>query len=86
MIRNALDSALSGCEDLPEDKRTRVTFHTLRHTAASLMVGQGVPLFDVARILGHSTLAMTMRYAHFAPDAGRSAIQKLGAALEAASG
>jgi hypothetical protein len=35
-------------------KRGQVTFHTLRHTAASLVVGAGVPSFDVARFPGKS--------------------------------
>lgn len=39
-------------------------------------------MFDVAKILGHSTLAVTMRYAHFAPDAGRASVDALGKALE----
>jgi integrase len=69
------------CTGIPVEKRSKVTFHCLRHTAASLMVAQGVPLFDVAKILGHSTLAVTMRYAHFAPEAGRAGIEKLGRAL-----
>ncbi len=64
-----------------EAKRPRVTFHALRHTAASIMVAAGVPILDVARILGHSTVAVTMRYAHFAPESGRSAIRSLGGAL-----
>jgi integrase len=71
------------CSSIPEDKRDEVTFHTLRHTAATLMVSKGVPLFDVAKILGHSSLSMTMRYAHFAPDAGRVAIGQLAVALRA---
>ncbi|MBL9088124.1 MAG: tyrosine-type recombinase/integrase [Planctomycetia bacterium] len=70
----------------PPEKRTKVTFHTLRHTAASLMVAEGVPLFDVAKILGHSTIAVTMRYAHFAPEAGRAGIDKLGKALQGGAG
>jgi hypothetical protein len=37
------------------------------------MVAEGVPLFDVAKILGH-TVAVTMRYPHFAPEAGRAGI------------
>ncbi len=44
---------------------------------ASLMVPQGVPLFDVGKILGHKTAEMTKRYAHFAPEAGRAAIEAL---------
>ena len=34
---------------------------------------------------GHSTLAVTMRYAHFAPAAARAGIEKLGEALRDAS-
>ena len=77
MVRTTVDR----CEGIPLEKREGVTLHVLRHTAASLMVAAGVPLFDVAKILGHSTLAVTMRYAHFAPEAGRAAIESLGGAL-----
>lgn len=66
---------------IPADKLPKTTFHTLRHTAASLMVAAGVPVFDVSKVLGHATLAMTMRYAHFAQEAGLSAVEKLGNAL-----
>lgn len=81
VLRLAFLSTLKRCEAISVEKRGRVTFHTLRHTAASLMVAAGVPIFDVAKILGHSTVAVTMRYAHFAPAAGRAAIDSLGAAL-----
>lgn len=43
--------------------------HTCRHTAASWLVQEGVPLYDVQRQLGHSSFAVTQRYAHLAPDA-----------------
>jgi len=39
-------------------------FHDCRHTAASRLVQGGLPLVEVARILGHSTLAMSFRYAN----------------------
>lgn len=81
-LRSGFERAVRVCEGLPLEKRDKVTFHCLRHTAASLMVAEGVPLFDVAKILGHSTLAVTMRYAHFAPEAGRAGIDKLGRALQ----
>lgn len=44
------------------------TPHTCRHTAASWLVQAGVPLLEVSRQLGHSSIQMTMRYAHLAPD------------------
>lgn len=43
--------------------------HSLRHSAASWLVQQGVPLYDVQRQLGHESFAITARYAHLAPDA-----------------
>ena len=50
------------------------------------MVGRGVPLLDVARILGHKDIKTTMRYAHFAPESGRKAIDALAAALTVTTG
>jgi integrase len=34
-------------------------FHTLRHAAATLLLADGTPLFDVSRILGHAQIATT---------------------------
>lgn len=48
-------------------------FHLLRHTAASWMVQAGVPLYEVQTILGHSSPALTQRYAHLAPGFGERA-------------
>jgi integrase len=45
-----------------------IRFHDLRHTAASLMVMSGISLRAVQATLGHSTIAVTERYAHLAPD------------------
>lgn len=46
-----------------------VRFHDLRHTAATLMLKKRVPVNVVARVLGHSDPAMTLRrYAHALPD------------------
>ncbi len=61
----------------------RASYHTLRHTAASLMVQAGVPLYEVQKVLGHSTPIMTERYAHLAPQHLRGAIDALDRALTA---
>ena len=55
-----------------------VRFHDLRHTAATRMIEAGVDLVTVSRILGHSSIQMTMRYAHPTPENMRHAVQKLG--------
>lgn len=41
-------------------------FHDLRHTSATRMIENGASIMAVSQILGHSSLAITMRYAH--PD------------------
>jgi integrase len=52
-------------------------FHDLRHTFASRLVMAGVPIYTVAKLLGHSTVATTQRYAHLAPGAMRDAVAVL---------
>jgi integrase len=54
-----------------------IGWHALRHSFASWLVGDGVPIPVVQGLLGHSTIEMTMRYAHLAPSAFRNAIQVL---------
>ncbi len=39
-------------------------FHDLRHTFATRMVQAGMPIAEVARLLGHSSLQMTYRYSN----------------------
>jgi integrase len=56
---------------------TDVTFHDLRHTFASRLVMAGVDLPTVQALMGHKTIAMTMRYTHLAPGHKRTAISVL---------
>jgi len=42
--------------------------HALRHTFASHFIHNGGNILTLQKILGHSSLVMTMRYAHLAPD------------------
>lgn len=48
---------------LPKGQRT----HVLRHTFASHFIMNGGNILTLQKILGHSTINMTMRYAHLAP-------------------
>jgi len=46
-----------------------IRVHDLRHTAATLMLGQGVPVKVVSEMLGHADIATTLRiYAHVLPS------------------
>lgn len=58
-------------------KLPHIRFHDLRHTYASWLVQAGVPLKAVQDLLGHSTLAMTQRYAHLSTDHLRDAVSKI---------
>lgn len=45
------------------------TIHWLRHTCASMMIKIGAPLTMISKILGHSSLKMTLdTYAHWYED------------------
>ncbi|ELM3658192.1 tyrosine-type recombinase/integrase [Edwardsiella tarda] len=60
-FRNALERA--GI-DLPAGQLT----HVLRHTFASHFMMNGGNILVLQKILGHTDIKMTMRYAHFAPN------------------
>lgn len=47
---------------------TDFRFHDLRHTFASWLSQGDVNIYKVQRLLGHRTIAMTMRYAHLSPQ------------------
>ena len=62
-IRRALTT--HSC-DLPEP--TRITCHRLRHTFATEMLGAGMSLVGLMRLLGHRDYHMTLRYAAITPE------------------
>lgn len=55
----------------------RITWHSLRHSFASQLAMAGVPLPQIQAWMGHSTITMTMRYAHLAPGGGDELIKAL---------
>jgi integrase len=58
-----------------------VTFHTLRHTAATLLALARVPADVRQAVMGHASLAMTQWYEHLDVEQERPAVQQLAAAL-----
>jgi integrase len=54
-----------------------VSWHALRHTFASRLAMQGVPLTTIAALLRHSTTSLVKRYAHLSPTYLKSAIEEV---------
>jgi integrase len=78
-VSNTFPKAVSalGFNDGITDRRLRLGFHSLRHTAASWLANSGVEMQIIAKILGHKTLAMTMRYSHISDLSVQSAMKLL---------
>ena len=63
-----------------------VRLHDLRHTLASHAVMNGVPVPVVSRLLGHSNVRMTLRYAHLGDREIEAAAESIGQAIGAMMG
>ena len=64
-----------------------VTAHTLRHTAASIMINSGRSLYDVQKVLRHSSSQITEKYSHLSPQSVMAASDTISDQLmRAASG
>jgi integrase len=61
---------------------SNVSFHSLRHTTASLLISQGAPVTAVSGILGHASTQMTLDvYGHLYKDDASKYIDRLGNSL-----
>lgn len=59
------------------------TFHDLRHTFATFLIGSGTDVRTVAGYLGHSSVTMTLEtYADVDPEAKFSAVSKIEGAFD----
>ena len=65
---------------------TGVRIHDLRHTYASNAVSSGMPIQMVGRLLGHTQIQTTMRYAHLADDPVKQAAEENAERLSALVG
>jgi hypothetical protein len=63
----------------------RVRFHDLRHSAASLLIAEGVQLVEVSMLLGHSETRVTSDiYGHLQKQTAAKAVRRMEAVLGAA--
>ncbi len=58
---------------LPE----RLHFHSLRHTFASWLVQDGATLYEVQKLLGHSSAKVTEVYSHLQPEELHSTVERI---------
>ncbi len=60
-----------------------VRIHDLRHTFASLLVSGGMTLPMIGKLLGHTQVQTTQRYAHLLDDPLRAGLEQVGDMLRA---
>ena len=87
------DPALPRSRNLPFWYRARreagiedVRLHDLRHTHASHAVMNGIPVPVVSRLLGHSDVRTTLRYAHLGDRQIEAAAERVGQSIAAIMG
>mgnify|MGYP000580873943 CR=1 FL=1 len=60
----------------------KLTHHVARHTCATMLLTNGIPVETVQKVLGHSDLKSTMHYARVTPDKVNSEMSELKEKLE----
>jgi integrase len=71
-VRSALASLLT-TGGLPQ-----IRYHALRHTAATLLLLDGAPLFDISLVLGHAEISTTSDiYGHLVPEMTAGAASRM---------
>ena len=70
-LRKAFAAALRRAEI------SQVSWHTLRHSSASLMLAAGASLAEIGEVLGHRTAQMSKRYAHLAENRARDTLTRM---------
>ena len=59
----------------------RLHFHSLRHTFASWLVQDGVSLYEVQKLLGHSNISVTQVYSHLQPEGLHATVNRISLTL-----
>lgn len=65
--RHSKDFLTSYYPKIAQKAGGRSFLHKLRHTYVSQLVQNGVGLYEVSKLLGHSSIQMTEIYAHLVP-------------------
>jgi len=60
-----------------KDAKNRAVIHTFRHTFASHLAINGVPIFTIKELMNHAKIEQTIRYAKLSPENGKNAVQGL---------
>jgi|FLOH01.1.fsa_nt_gi integrase len=60
-----------------ELRRNKVVVHTLRHTFASQLAIAGTPIYTIQKLMNHSDIKMTERYAKLSKDSGRNFVNNI---------
>jgi integrase len=55
----------------------KLHFHSLRHTFATWLVQRSVSIYEVQKLLGHSSITMTQVYSHLVTEELHSAVEKI---------
>ena len=59
----------------------RLHFHSLRHTFASWLVAEGVSLYEVQKLMGHSSISITQTYSHLQPEQMHPTVNRISVPL-----
>lgn len=79
MFRTAVKAL--GLNNGVDSAKHKVVFHTLRHTFGSWLAISGVPLYWIAKLMGHTNEEVTERYSHLCPSVQRQAVDCIHAAF-----
>jgi len=79
------DALTRWLDELGRGVGIKVTPHRLRHTAATLMLNQGVPIESVSKVLGHSEIRTTGIYARVLDRSADAAIDALASIVQLAA-
>jgi site-specific recombinase XerD len=59
----------------------KLHFHSLRHSFATWLVQDGASIYEVQKLLGHSSIKTTEIYSHLVPDGLRRTVDRISVEL-----